>query len=627
MAAASKSDGLIEEEEVPVKEKSSVGGDGVAAASAMATASMSKVDKEALPFAGGGITVAAAEATAEKSKGAPDGGKSPFAVGGIAAAAAQAAAEKLRVDSGAGKSPFAGGGIVAAAAMAAATKNAPAFAEKQPVNNRRKVSITLPGSTAPATVIPVFVEKKVESANPLVANHRMKDDDTLQSELTKFVNGENLARFHERTLLRSLNLANQAISDGMTGWFEYGNTGMLERSVDRTFEVMESLACLHAEQERWDVAVDIFRSLLMRCEQYLPLYHPMTLVALLDLSGALQQASQYHQAQLVAGRASQRLALYLSEQEENFLDARSDWMSLPTEERISFRLHSAGDFLSMLEEFTKSMERLLGRQFVRSLGPIHSALLLNYSMLGDSFAVLANCHSIFAGQDETSKSFRYWSLSCKNYRVAFEGWAKRGQSLRHTNVSTLACGMARCLREMGQLEKAVQILSTVLLGRKERESPPTRSKAKSPDRDKAYGSLAFLPPDRTQRNRSLLPKSSAEDEKINGLCLWSLAVYTVELNPSERGRIRALSFLHASAESFRRAISVASPSKKVHLVDILKSVEGEARELFQPLEEAEHESLQEQKSVRGRDDANPIGDFRRRLEETARQIQDRFVSA
>eukprot|EP00541_Cyclophora_tenuis_P011605 CAMPEP_0116542046 /NCGR_PEP_ID=MMETSP0397-20121206/806_1 /TAXON_ID=216820 /ORGANISM="Cyclophora tenuis, Strain ECT3854" /LENGTH=403 /DNA_ID=CAMNT_0004066027 /DNA_START=129 /DNA_END=1340 /DNA_ORIENTATION=- len=403
---------------------------------------------------------------------------------------------------------------------------------------------------------------------------------------------------------------------------------MVDRSVDRAFEVMENLACLHAEKGSWDVAVDVLRTLVMRCEQYLPIYHPMTLSALLDLSASLIESSREESARLVIARASKRLAFYLSEQEEHFLDAQTDWTE--SGERVSFQPHSASDFVSMLEEFTKALQRLMGRPFVRLLDANNSVLLLNHTILGDASAVLANCLGFVEQGQERSSS--YWCLSYQSYRRAFEGWASQGQSLGHPNISTVACGIARCLRERGEIGKAIKILTTVLSARKGgfRATTTTRKKVKTKTAS-PFPMVTYMPPNNRGRNAlSSVAWTLADDHQVNALCLWSLAVYSVEMNPSERGRIRALSLLHDSADAIRKAIEEAnrSSSQQAELKDMMVRVESEAKELFQPLQAAEDESVRQQtKALRGESDGNPMNDFRRRLEETARRIHGRFVSA
>jgi hypothetical protein len=129
---------------------------------------------------------------------------------------------------------------------------------------------------------------------------RLGDNEPVDSVLTSSVNGQTLSRLQEMTLLRSLSLSNQAMSVGMAGWLEYGSSELLDRSIDRSFEVMENLACLHARQGRWMVAVDILRALVMKCEQHLPLYHPVTLVSMIDLAGALTEASQHEKAKRIS---------------------------------------------------------------------------------------------------------------------------------------------------------------------------------------------------------------------------------------------------------------------------------------------------------------------------------------
>jgi hypothetical protein len=60
-------------------------------------------------------------------------------------------------------------------------------------------------------------------------------------------------------------------------------------------------------------------SLVVRCQQYLPLYHPITLPSLLDLAIAASMVGKTAFAERAVLRADERLSAYLSEMEHNYL--------------------------------------------------------------------------------------------------------------------------------------------------------------------------------------------------------------------------------------------------------------------------------------------------------------------
>ena len=655
-AARKKASASVDDEARP---KSAFAGGGIAAAAAQAAAARQKKsveassgseDKPASPFAGGGIAAAAAQAAAARKKASASVDdearpKSAFAGGGIAAAAAQAAAARQKKSVEASSdgedkpaSPFAGGGIAAAAAN---QKSAMSSEKDESVQDSaiagggiaaaKKSATGWEDTGATSQISDSGTEVKGDSR--LDCNDaRLGDNELVGSGLTSLVDSQTLTRLQEMTLLRSLSLSNQAMSVGMAGWLEYGSSDLLDRSVDRAFEVMENLASLHAQQGRWIVAVDILRALVMKCEQHLPLYHPLTLVSMLDLAGALAEVSEKEKAKKISALVLQRLALYLSEQEEHFLDARNDWLTSPKAERIAFQEHSAADFVIMLAEFVKALLKLEKRDVLRLLRKNNSAVMLNHSVIADSLGVLANCAALNerAGVEllAVHNSNLCWSLACQYYRRAFEGWSKVGQTLHHPNTSALACGLARCLRETGESKKAIRILETVVSAR---QKEATRKKGKKKLRVTANDVsdlVRFLPP-RTQKNAlSSRAWSTIDDAQINALCLWSLAIYRVEENPDEPERIHALKLLHSSAEGLRNALKETDTTSSAACWEMLRCVEGEARELFQPLKAADADSAGKG-SEDSDDDAqkNLVHNFKKRLERTARQIQGRFVSA
>ena len=544
--------------------------------------------------------------------------KSPFAGGGIAAAAAQAAASRHQKNSGgeavdasgdAPKSPFAGGGIAAAAAQAARR------------NTLESGRIDVPSYN------PAF-EGGPEARRRFYVL-RLGPKEPVDSALTSLVSGGTLTRLQEMALLRSLSLSNQAMSVGMAGWLEYGSSELLDRSVDRAFEVMQNLASLHAQQGRWTVTVDILRALVMKCEEHLPLYHPLTLVSMLDLAGSLTEISYHAKAKKISTRILQRLSVYLSEQEEHFFDARHACLRSPQEEPVVFQEHSAADFVIMISEFVKALTRLEKRDVLRLFKEDNGAIMLNHSIIADSLGVLANCTAMNERTDvelmAVHNSTAIWSLAYHHYRHAFEGWSRVGQCLDHPNVSAIVCGLARCLRETGERAKAIKILEAVVSARKARALKTGKTIGRhdgvSPPPDTT---VTFLPP---RNHGSSLPAgtlSSVDDEQINALCLWSLAIYRVEDNPTERERIHALNLLHLSAESLRRALKQEDLQDNTACLEMLRCVEAEARELFQPVKDADDEV--EQKELLELLDS-PVHNLTKRLELAARQVQGRFVSA
>ena len=414
----------------------------------------------------------------------------------------------------------------------------------------------------------------------------------LAFQLTDFIKNDCLKSLHERVLIRGVNVVNQAMSVGMAGWFEYGYSHALDRNIERLFDIMECLARDFALNDKFDASADVLRSLLTRCELNLPLYHPMTLMVSLDLAGALIMISQPEHAGLLLIQASHRLSEYLAEQERQYLKAICDWSSLPPEGKVIFRKWVANDFVSMLRSFVRLLEDLLERGFPNVLGPHSETVLLNHCFLGDSMTVLANClamEEIYPCLGNSPESALVWTRALKHYRTAFEGWAMAGRSLSHPSSVAAACGLCRCLRELGKLDHAIQILSMVVCATNPK---PTREDlCASSGVEKAIvesPSITFLPASSRSSTKALQVRVTSGRGQSTALCLWHLAVYFMEANPNERGRIRALNLLHASSESLRRVLKddESGHCRNRCALEMLQCVEDEARELFKPLKAA-----------------------------------------
>jgi hypothetical protein len=214
------------------------------------------------------------------------------------------------------------------------------------------------------------------------------------------------------------------------------------------------------------------------------------------------------------------------------------------------------------------------------------------------------------------ESTSVWTCAMKHYRAAFEGWAKVGRSLSHPNTVSAACGLCRCLRELGKLEQAIQILSMVASATK---SQPTKC-GLSQDLGN-LPSITFLPPSSRSSRTTLQARLSSGREQSSALCLWYLAAYSIEAHPNENGRIHALDLLHASSECLRRALKANTDGSYANtLLEMLHCVEDEARELFKPIKAANDENPHGMCNAIGIDDDSRIFQIGKKVVDSARQV-------
>jgi hypothetical protein len=297
-----------------------------------------------------------------------------------------------------------------------------------------------------------------------------------------------------------------------------------------------------------------------------------------------------------------RLAYYLSEQEDSFLSFRQTQMSTPQGEAVILEDCVGSDYVHMLDAFATTLRQLIKREYLQVLDGAQDFVSLNYCMLGDSLCVLANCISLTEhnGNKQTTRpstSLRYWAEACQEYRTALEGWTRVGLALNHPNVAMVCCGIARCLRELGEQDRAIQILSTVLSARKSDplyakdsvRAGEKRSASLFRDKSQFLPCVAFVPPAIRHSRDPLEARLTVGLEQSTALSLWSMAAYTVESSPDERGRIRALSLLHASSEALQSALKRLDGVESLEhdrttCLEMLRVIEDEARQLYEPIQ-------------------------------------------
>jgi tetratricopeptide (TPR) repeat protein len=284
----------------------------------------------------------------------------------------------------------------------------------------------------------------------------------------------------------------------------------------------------------------------------------------------------------------------------------------------------------MISEFVKVLVKLEKRDVLQLLRQSNSAVMLNHSLMADSLSVLANCTALNESDGvellDVYKSRFCWSLAYQHYRRAFEGWSKVGQRLHHPNISAIICSLARCLRETGERKKAIKILEAVVSAAKNEAMKNNKREGFQDTIHILSNTVEFFPLKTKATRLSRLAWSNTYDEQINALCLWSLAVYRIEENPNERERIHALNLLHTSAECLHKALKYSDCKDRSACLEMLRCIEAEAQELFEPIKSANDEG-----DVNGLDEGfehkDPVNNLKKRLETAARQIQGRFVSA
>ncbi len=603
---------------------------GIAALAAQAALKKSKERADGPPA--GGIAALAAQAALKKLKQPLPESIQASPPGGIAVLAAQAALKKPResIDDTTRQAP--GGGIATLAANAATkleSRVSRGIALNLSEESKERDSVNLSYSLS-MLMTAVFETGILDAiSNPrdvpalcclhLLASSMQKHDSSLlpTQRDKELMPSHELATFSRRLLLRSLYISNQVSSIGMIGWLEYGSRNIIDRALILPLEVLQQLSCNMAAEKEWTKASDVLCSLWLRCEQNLPLCHPTTICSMLDLAGALSENQNMDSAKFIISQALDLCTSFLSEVESLFFDRRyfELYYNDPNRSPIVF-FDDYVDAVDIMKAFSKQFQQELSRGFLEHLGRKHPIALLNHSLVGDSFLVLANCLS--AGEHKTDKpngaatyhrrsnegasSNYFWWLAQSQYDLALRGWINL-ESLIHPNAASNIFSIARCLRELGKLQKAIKLLETLascleqkmdeeLSMKKNARYPKTTSGHRAEQHSSSKRSFgrssrpSFI--SRRQNATDTLSTQSCEREQTAAMCFWMMAVLTAEQNPDELGRNRALSLLHTASLTLQRVLNGSKESLDDQTyetcLDLYQRIEGEAVALFEPLE-------------------------------------------
>lgn len=409
--------------------------------------------------------------------------------------------------------------------------------------------------------------------------------------------------YSQQCLLRCLQISNQAISTGMTGWLEYGSSSTLDRLTERPFIVLRHLAYNFGRQNQWEDAECVCLAFIVRCEQYLPLYHPTTLTSLIDLAICSYMMKKTASAERTISRVAERLSRYLAEMEKDYMSLFSKGKPSGKAGDTVFRIEHGRDATFMLHAFVSLFQSHLGRDIATLVGSDNEIVLTNHYFVADSLAVYANCigaaKSVLGSVSGSTDGYRsqYWQYAFAHYQRAFNGFSNT-KGLDDPSVSRAAYGLARCLREFGETEKAFQLLS-MIISYSERTMAESGAKKSVADFEcetkiaeetngATTASLTFLPHLLNTKN-AFRDRTRASQHTSSALCLWLMAILALDQSPNEEGRERAFSYLHAASVSLQSAMNmiadVDDEATKAMCIRFLAMIEDEAGQISEPIYE------------------------------------------
>ena len=326
-----------------------------------------------------------------------------------------------------------------------------------------------------------------------------------------------------KALSTSIGIIDHSNAIGMAGWFGFGKNHDLDRTLERPFEILSSLASFYALSSDWHSSTNVLRSLILRCEQHLPLYHPITITTLVDLAATMMENGETEHAIKFSQRARSRLLMYLNEQEDACVMMQTWHMDsedqCPTIGGEYYKLVGL-DHLAMLKTFALSLNALVKREMMALLPGNHPMKLLYQCFVGDTYSVLASSLMVVADHssddhicsDSKAGSETAWTTAGKFYRKALRGWTL-AYGVCHPDVMSTSCSLARCLKELGRMGEALKLLSSVV-----------------------NSSLLKM-----QHKPKLKSNPCAKEGLVK--CIWTLATYTAELKPNQEGRIACMKLL------------------------------------------------------------------------------------
>jgi hypothetical protein len=397
----------------------------------------------------------------------------------------------------------------------------------------------------------------------------------------------------QQCLLRCLMISNQAISKGMTGWLEYGKSNELDRLADRPFVVLRQIAYSYGRLGQWEDAESVLLANAIRCEQHLPLSHPTTLTSLLDVAITASRLGKLSFSERIVSRVAQRLSTYLSDVESVYTSHLST--TLPSGVKPGdtiFRIEHGRNACSLLREYVSLFRTQLGRDMVALVDSNDEIVLINHCFVADTLLVLANCLAaakslLGSGPDTVGEDdARYVKLAFAHYELAFNGLSIC-KGVDDPNTIKSAYGLARCLREFGETKKALRLLSLVItLTERNVTAPEPRAPSlptAASSSEEAGPTTRFLPFSSSKVNSN---DRRAAKHTSSALCLWLMAVLSLDQGTLEDGREQAFSYLHAASVSLQSALNAVSrtddEATKTMCIRFLAMIEDEAMKISEP---------------------------------------------
>ncbi|GAX23108.1 hypothetical protein FisN_25Lh053 [Fistulifera solaris] len=350
--------------------------------------------------------------------------------------------------------------------------------------------------------------------------------------------------------------------------------------------LLNLLALTYAEEGRWNDAASVLTTLILLCEERYTKVNPILITAMLDLASMSRRAGNHSHAAQLLTQTTERVSMLLVGTEASYMEYLRNASRDTTSDAPMFYLDDGRDSFEILRQFV-----IVFQQGHVDLQRFRDPWICSFyhRVLGDSFAVLANCEQATwlhlptssTKQSHTETIRYYWSCALSHFEKAFEGFSAVA-GIENSDVSGTVFGMVRCLRELGETDKALELLSMIVAGL-ENVTPAALDSVDSdlnPSRSPCYVAHAL----HTTKQGQIAGRPRVNHHIMRALCLWWMSILSVDKNKGKDGRDRAFRFLHTSSLSLQLALTEMHPgdedTRKV-CVDFLETIEQEARNISQ----------------------------------------------
>jgi hypothetical protein len=412
--------------------------------------------------------------------------------------------------------------------------------------------------------------------------------------------------YARQCLLQCLTITNQAVSKGMTGWLEYGHSGQLGQFSELPYTILRRLAYDFARRNKWSDAECLCLAMVVRCEDHLPLHHPTTLTSMFDLAISSSMVGNQALADRILNRAAERLSRYLLDIEHSYIAHLAKIKPDSKQTGVIFKIDHGREDVFKLHAFASLFRSQLNRDMLLLMGKGNDIVLTNHCFVADSLAVLANCISAanffvgYTSEQTDNYGLSYWKLAYQHYEHCYRGLVTT-KILDDPLFSRSLYGLARCLRELDETDKALKLLSLFVSYSGNHASAITANTSEN----LTTSSIDNVPVEVNKTNQSLakvprfLPisaqlKTIGEKSRLynlmsSALCLWLMAILSVDHKRTEEGRERAFGCLHAASISLQDSLHNASDNEeqatRAMCIRFLAMIEDEAEQISEPLYE------------------------------------------